>query len=255
MKICPYPGEDLLFSRASWKIKKAGISEEVLSKIESLGGFPMNAEKLIHLEPDLIIGSIEGNIEQYKKIGTTVFLPYWEELSTPSPIDKFRRISEIFGKEQEAESWIKEYEQSVQNAQKQIHGIIKEGETVSIVQVGSKVLYVLAAKGGNYGSATIYEMLQLTPTEQALKMKKGFEEISLEVLPEYLGDHVFVYVNSKEDASQVFNSPIWKGASAVKKGQVYMYGEFGDEFVMEDPYSLELQLDTIVNILLKSRKL
>ena len=32
-----------------------------------------------------------------------------------------------------------------------------------------------------------------------------------------------------------------------------MYGSFddkGDEFVMEDPYSLELQLGTIVNILL-----
>lgn len=33
-----------------------------------------------------------------------------------------------------------------------------------------------------------------------------------------------------------------------------MYGELGDEFVMEDPYSLELQLDSIVNILMKIQK-
>ncbi len=85
-------------------------------------------------------------------------------------------------------------------------------------------------------------------------MAEGFENISLEVLAEYLGDHTFVYVNSKEDAEQIYNSAIWKGASSVKKGNVYYYGEFGDEFVMEDPYSLELQLDTIVNVLLENQK-
>lgn len=234
-------------------IEKAGISEDILANIESLGEFPMNPEKLILLEPDLIIGSIEDNIEQYEKIGTTVFLPYWEGESTAGPIEKFRRISEIFGKQQEAEQWITEYEQKVEEARKQIDGIIKDGETVSIVQVGSKAIFVLAAKGGNYGSGTIYEMLQLPPTEKAAQMTNGFENVSLEVLPEYLGDHVFVYVNSKEDAEEVLNSTVWKGSPAVKKGQVYMYGEFDDEFVMEDPYSLELQLETIVNILLENR--
>lgn len=109
-------------------------------------------------------------------------------------------------------------------------------------------------EGGNYGSVTIYQMLQLPPTKQALEMEEGFENVSLEVLPEYLGDHVFVYVNSKEDADEIFNSAIWKGTQAVKNGQVYMYGEFGDEFVMEDPYSLELQLEKITNLLLESHQ-
>lgn len=35
-------------------------------------------------------------------------------------------------------------------------------------------MYVLAAEGGNYGSATIYQMLKLPPTEKALHMKDGF---------------------------------------------------------------------------------
>ncbi|MEK4509136.1 helix-turn-helix domain-containing protein [Paenibacillus anaericanus] len=239
--------------KEAW-IEKAGISPDILANIEDLGSFPMNAEKLIELEPDLIIGSIEKNIEQYEKIGTTVFVPYWEGLSTAGPIEKFRRISEIFGKQQVAETWITEYEQKVADARQEIAGIIKEGETVSVVQIGSKALFVLSATGGNYGSATIYQMLQLPPTEQALNMKEGFENISLEVLPEYLGDHVFVYVNSKEDATEIFKSAIWKAAPAVAKGQVYMYGEFDDEFVMEDPYSMELQLETIVKVLKDNQK-
>lgn len=236
----------------SW-IADSGISPDTIAGIEDLGGFPMNLEKLAYLEPDLIIGSIEKNIEDYKKIGATVFLPYWEGESTAGPLDKFRRISEIFGKEEVAEAWISEYEAKVTEARKQIEGIVKEGETVSSVQVANNTLYVLAASGGNYGSSTIYQMLKLPPTDKALNMKEGFENISLEVLPEYIGDHVFVYGSGDEGAAEILNSSIWKGLPAVKKGQVYLYGSFGsegDEFVMEDPYSLELQLDSIVKVMM-----
>ncbi|MCG7405931.1 AraC family transcriptional regulator [Paenibacillus sp. ACRRX] len=253
--IIPVGVRSFMLSEA-W-IEKAGISKDLIAGIEDLGAFPMNLEKLTYLEPDLIIGSMEKNIEDYQKIGKTVFLPYWEGLSTAGPLEKFRRISEIFGKEQQAEQWITGYKQNVEDAKKKIAGIIKEGETVSIVQVANKTLYVLAAEGGNYGSSTIYEMLGLPPTKKALDMKEGFETISLEVLPEYAGDHIFVYGSHDKGANDVLNSSIWKGLAAVKKGNVYMYGSFddkGDEFVMEDPYSLELQLDSIVNLLLANKK-
>ncbi|MDR6722581.1 iron complex transport system substrate-binding protein [Paenibacillus amylolyticus] len=241
----------------SW-IEKSGISEDIIAGIEDLGGeFPMNLEKLVSLEPDLIIGSIDKNIEDYEKIATTVFLPYWEGETTSGPLEKLRRIASVFGKEKEAEQWITTYQAEVEEAKKQIDGIIKEGETVSIVQVGNKALYVMAAEGGNYGSSTIYDMLKLPPTQQALDMKEGFENISLEVLPEYMGDHVFIYGSQDEGANEVLNSEVWKHLPAVQKGQVYAYGSFGDkgdEFVMEDPFSLELQLDTIKNLLLNAKK-
>lgn len=232
-------------------MEKADIPKETIEKIEDLGDFPLNLEKLTMLDPDLIIGSIDENIEQYEKIGTTVFLPYWEGLKTAGPLDKFRSVSKIFGKEKEAEEWITEYEQKVAEAKSKLAGVIKEGETVSIVQFSQKAVYVLAAKGGNYGSSTIYNMLQLPPTESAKNMAEGFESISLEVLPEYLGDYVFVYNGDADATNKAMESNIWKGIPAVKNGKVYLYGDnYHDEFVMEDPFSLELQLDTIVNLLL-----
>ncbi|MFF2889701.1 ABC transporter substrate-binding protein [Paenibacillus sp. NPDC057967] len=243
--------EDMLDE--AW-MEKAGLTDEILSKIENLGAFPMNPEKLIMLEPDLIIGSIEDNIEQYQKISTTVFVPYWEELSTAGPIEKFKNIAKIFGKEQEADEWVKGYEQEVAKAKEQVAGVIKEGETVSVVQLASKAIYVLAADGGNYGSSTIYQMMDLPPTEQAKNMPQGFANISLEALPEYLGDHVFVYINTLEDAKDIMDSAVWKNAEAVKNGNVYMYGEFGDEFVMEDPFSLEMQLQKITSLLLEKKQ-
>lgn len=232
-------------------MEKADIPKETIEKIEDLGNFPLNLEKLTMLDPDLIIGSIDENIEQYEKIGTTVFLPYWEGLTTAGPLDKFRSVSKIFGKEKEAEEWITEYEQKVAEAKSKLSGVIKEGETVSVVSFSEKAVYVLAAKGGNYGSSTIYNMLQLPPTENAKNMAEGFESISLEVLPEYLGDYVFVYNGDADATKKAMESNIWKGIPAVKNDKVYLYGDnYHDEFVMEDPFSLELQLDTIVNLLL-----
>ncbi|WP_339264782.1 AraC family transcriptional regulator [Paenibacillus sp. FSL R5-0744] len=236
-------------------MEKADIPKETIEKIEDLGDFPLNLEKLTMLDPDLIIGSIDENIEQYEKIGTTVFLPYWEGLTTAGPLDKFRGVSKIFGKEKEAEEWIAQYEQKVAEAKSKLAGVIKEGETVSVVSFSEKAVYVLAAKGGNYGSSTIYNMLQLPPTESAKNMAEGFESISLEVLPEYLGDYVFVYNGDADATNKAMESNIWKGIPAVKNGKVYLYGDnYHDEFVMEDPFSLELQLDTIVNLLLGTTK-
>jgi len=248
-------GVRTLMLNESW-IKQSGIPEETLKGIADLGDkFPMNLEKLVDLQPDLIIGSVAEHIDQYEKIGTTVFLPYWVELSTAGPLDKFRSISEIFGKQEEAEKWIAEYQTKVEKARKQIKGVIKPGETVSVVQISEKAVFVLAAKGGNYGSTTIYEMLKLPPTKNALEMKEGFESISLEALPEYLGDHVFIYNSSKEVTEGFLNSAIWKTTKAAKKGQFYIYGNmYNDEFLMEDPYSLELQLSTIVDLLLSKHK-
>ncbi|MFB9274333.1 ABC transporter substrate-binding protein [Cohnella cellulosilytica] len=229
---------------------KAGIGQETLAGVEDLGGFPMNVEKLIALEPDLIIGSVEASIEEYEKIGTTVFLPYWTGETTAGPLEKFRSLSDIFGKREEAEQWIAEYERKASEAREQIKGIVKDGETVSVVQFADKAVYVLAAEGGNYGSSTIYEILQLPPTDIAKNMKEGFELISAEMLPEYMGDHIFVYYGAKEATDEMMNSKLWKGLPAVQNNQVYLYGDdFYDEFVMEDPYSLEQQLETIVGLL------
>lgn len=238
-------------------ISKSGISQDILDGIEDLGNFPMNLEKLTYLEPDLIIGSIDKNIEQYEKVGTTVFLPYWEGLTTTGPLEKFRKVSVIFGKEQEAEQWIGEYQAKVEEAKARIAGVVKEGETVSIVQIGGKAMYVMAAEGGNYGSSTVYQMLELPPTQQAKDLEDGFKNISLEVLPEYMGDHIFVYGADDEGGDEILNSDLWKQLPAVQKGQVYKYGSFsekGDEFVMEDPYSLELQLEKIVSVMTANQK-
>ena len=65
-----------------------------------------------------------------------------------------------------------------------------------------------------------------------------------------MGDHIFVYYGAKEATDKMMDSKLWKGQPAVQNNHVYVYGnEYYDEFVMENPFSLEQQLDTIVGLL------
>ena len=43
---------------------EAGIEKETLARIEDLGGFPMNLEKLTALEPDLILGGLSRSLRR-----------------------------------------------------------------------------------------------------------------------------------------------------------------------------------------------
>lgn len=203
-------------------------------------------------EKALILVSVDKELDQYEKIGTTVFLPYWEGESTAGPLEKFRRISDIFGKRDVAEQWIVEYEAAAADAREKLEGVLKEGATVSVIQFSEKAVYVMVASGGNYGAPTIYETLKLPAAQSALDMKEGFEMVSLEVLPTFLGDHIFIYNGDKDATKAAMESNVWQTVPAAQKNQVYLYGNaYHDEFLMEDPYSLEQQLETITSILLE----
>lgn len=250
--IIPVGVRDMMLDEYS--AKNAGVD---LSKVQGLGSFPMDPELLIDLEPDLIIsGGPSENAEDYKKIAATVHIPYWEGESTNDPLDKFKRISQIFGKEDVAEAWIKEFENKLAEGKKSIEGIVKEGETVSVIIVSDDAIYIQAEKGGNYGSPVIYDYLGLPATEKAKEETEGFSNISMEVIGDYTGDYIFVYYYSKDAMDNLFKSEIWNTLPAVKNDRIYVYGgmdegSVDDEFVMEDPYSLEQQVDTIVSLLLE----
>lgn len=250
--IVPVGVRDMMLDEYS--AKNSGVD---LSNVQGIGSFPMDPELLLGLEPDLIIsGGPTENVEDYKKIAATVHIPYWEGESTNDPLDKFKRISQIFGKEEVADAWILEFENKLVESKKSIEGIVKEGETVSVIIVSDDAIYVQAEKGGNYGSSVIYNYLGLPATQKAKEETEGFSNISMEVIGDYTGDYIFVYYYSKAAMDNLFKSEIWNSITAVKNDKVYVYGgmdegKVDDEFVMEDPYSLEQQVDTIVSLLLE----
>ncbi|MBP1991773.1 ABC transporter substrate-binding protein [Paenibacillus eucommiae] len=235
--------------KEAW-IPYANLDEQALEGIEDLGGFPLNLEKLTLVEPDLIISALPNNQEQYSKIAPTVHIPYWSE-SYKTPMDKLLKIASLFDKTAVAENWIKEFEGKLADAQKKIAdaGKLKEGQTVSVMAVFDKNVFVFGPNGA-YGGYMIYDYLKLKPTDKVEELRNkdmGSAELSLEAVPEYMGDHAFITVVNEDKAKELLESDFWKSIPAVMNEQVYFYDS--KIFAMDDPYSLEAQLDAIVNLL------
>lgn len=198
--------------------------------IEDIGD-PPNAEKTLDLAPDLIIFStvIEQIypelITQLEKVAPIVYFSFDQD-----PIyDTFVKIADLVGKTDTAQQWIAEYEQEVEEARALASAVI-DGETFSILRIEKSRIRVYLNR--NFGGYMLYTALEAEPPLQiADEIKQNpygsAVEISLEKLPEYTADHLFVIVRSEGDDQAEFEeiqkSALWNGLPAVQNGQVYYW--------------------------------
>jgi iron complex transport system substrate-binding protein len=229
--------------------------KDQIKGIENVGN-PISLEKVTELNPDLIIVYLDDQYEQLSKIAPTVVIPFGHYKGIQEEI---RVFGDILGKKEEAEEWIKQFEEKAAAAREKLQGVIGKDETVGIYELQGKDFYIF---GDNFGRAgqVIYNALQLTPPEkikkEVIEGPQQWKMISLEALPDYAADHMFWTVYRTEETDQVEkemkNSAIWKNLNAVKNNHVY-------EMKMEnvwftDAISLEHQLDLVVDTLLSHHK-
>lgn len=234
-------------------VKPIGLTSYVLNNhpyiakegTHDIGSTP-NVEKVLELEPDLII--LYGDSKQAEtlsKIAPTIGLELF-----PDPFKSVRLFGELLGKEKEAEQWISRYNGKVEAAKKKIAGKVGSEETFTIFTVWRKELRVYGAI--NMGGYVMYNSLGLKPQQRvyadiisANKANAGYA-ISLEELASFAGDHIMLTVfDGEEQAAELKNSPIWKGLPAVKNGRVYEV-DF-NLLYNEDPVAMEHQLDLITD--------
>ncbi|ATP41651.1 ferrichrome ABC transporter substrate-binding protein [Solibacillus sp. R5-41] len=200
------------------------IFEDQVKNVEDVG-FPINLEKVLELKPDLIIiaDTDEKVFEQLSKIAPTVVFDTFAPLE-----NRLTELGDIVNKKQEATEWLKEYKEKEKAMWKQLldEGILKSGETASVFTYypGDR-LFVMASTGL---SQVLYHPDGFKPGDKIqpiLDQGKGFEQISLELLPEFAGDRIFILTPETDEAIQstkdMLNSPVWKGLPAVKNGKVY----------------------------------
>lgn len=219
-------------------------------------GNEISLEKTLALEPDLIITSIDADYEQFSKIApTVVILPG----SIKTFTEELQVIADIVGKQQEAKAWIETFDKSAADARQQLSSVIGSDETVGIYIMTDKDFYVLGDGLGRGGQA-IYNALQLKAPElvqtDILDKGESYKQVSLEKLPDYAADHVFLSVELEEEnkktETDLLDRALWKGLTAVKNDQVYQIAK--DKFYHYDPISIKGQMDTIVEILLAQNK-
>lgn len=196
-----------------------------------------NLEKIIELNPDLIIGlSNIKNVDKLSEIAPTVTYT-WGKVDY---LTQHLEIGKLLNKEKEAQKRIDDFKNRAEVTGKDIQAKIGENATVSVIESYGKDLYVF---GDNWarGTEILYQAMHLKMPEKVKEMalKSGYYTLSSEVLPEYAGDYVILSKYSDADTS-FQQTDTYKNIPAVKNGHVFEMNGQGASF--SDPITLDKQL-------------
>jgi iron complex transport system substrate-binding protein len=217
------------WSKMNPRFKKLQGVEEVTDE---------NLEKIIELNPDLIIGlSNIKNVEKLKEIAPTVTFTYGKL----GYLEQHLEIGKVLNKEKEAQEWIDNFKAESKAAGEEIKAKIGADATVSVIENFDKELYVF---GDNWarGTEILYQEMGLNMPEKVKEaaLEPGYYAISPEVLSEYAGDYVVFSKNAEGDTS-FQQTETYKNIPAVKNNRVFEVN--AKEFYFNDPLTLEYQLE------------
>jgi iron complex transport system substrate-binding protein len=230
------------------------LTEEQLKGIEDVGGDGLvpNIEKVLELEPDLIVvpDFLEAaDVDALAKVAPTVVVAYGADA-----FEHVREIADLGGKPELAEAWQKSYDEKVEQQREAVKAHIEAGETASaFVLYSDKKLYVYNKQ--RLGP-TMYDAFGFQVPEKVTELfasdpSQLWAEISLEKLPDYVGDRIFLVgpgddEESKKVLDEVLNGPVWSTLPAVKNDKAYIVGS---RWAMNDPLSLEWLLEEMAGVL------
>ena len=229
----------------SWSKSNPGY-DSYLADVEEVS--EENLEKIIELDPDLIIGSsTTQNLDKIKEIAPTVTYTYGKV----DYLTQHLEIGKLLNKEKEAQAWIDDFKERSTVAGEEIKAVIGEEATVSVIENFDKQLYVF---GDNWGRGTevIYQAMGLNMPDKVKEMalEAGYYALSLEVLPEYAGDYmIFSKVADQDNSFQ--ETDVFKNIPAVQNGQLFEAN--AEEFYFNDPISLDYQLEFFKESFLNSK--
>lgn len=216
--------------------KKTPVLKDELEDAKVVSG--QNVEKVLALDPDLIIGlSTLENVDKLKKIAPTVTYTYGKL----DYLDQYIEIGKLLGKEDKAKKWVKDFKQRAGDVGKKVKAKIGEDTTVSVVEKFDKQFYVY---GDNFarGTEILYQAMGLGMPKKVKEaaQKEGFLAISPEAIPQYVGD--YIVLSQEPGVKNSFQkTKTYKNIPAVKNGNVIKVNAYAFHF--NDPISLDYELN------------
>ncbi|OXS52414.1 hypothetical protein B1A99_34205 [Cohnella sp. CIP 111063] len=205
-----------------------------------------SVEKILSLQPDLIVTVEPTLYEPFSKIAPTVVIPYDKIGDVHADT---RLFGELLGEKDKAEQILAEFDRKTAETRDKLRPVLDSGETFSLIGAFDKTHYIYG-RGIYRGGLTMYKYigLQAPPLiqEQVIDKNKDLLEISLEKIPEYAGDHIFLDVSNGAEFDE--SSGLWQSIDAVKNGNVHKLDT--DIFWPYDPLAISQQMDELVKMLL-----
>jgi iron complex transport system substrate-binding protein len=220
-----------------WSKNNPTFAEE-LKDVEEVSD--ENLEKIIELEPDLIIGlSNIKNLDKLSEIAPTVTYT-WGKVDY---LTQHIEIGKLLNKEKEAQAWVEDFKTRAEEAGEEIRAKIGSDATVSVMESYGKDLYVFGENWAR-GTEILYQAMKLPMPEKVkeVALESGYFALSAEVFSEYAGDYVILSKYSDADTS-FQETETYKNTPAVKNNRVFEMNGQGASF--SDPVTLEKQLEFI----------
>ena len=200
----------------------------VVGNLPSVGtGDQPSLEKILMLKPDLILGYWwqESFYPQLSEIAPTVMMDTYAGGNDFKR--NFRRLAEILDKNDQAECILAEYDERLQKFQQQFGEKLKT-KTVSLLMFFGANFHVYGPKNHAFAGVMSDAGIQFIPAYKSLGHDALFN-MSLEVLPDWDADFLFVGLYHDEDSPDEFESvlkqPLWSTLEAVQNEQVYVITE------------------------------
>jgi len=215
--------------------KQSPIYKEHLKDVEVVSDEDL--EKIIELDPDLIIGaSTNKNLDKLKEIAPTVTYTYGKL----DYLTQHLEIGKLLNKEKEAQEWIDNFKAEAKATGEEIKAKIGEDATVTVIESYEKEIGVFGDSWGR-GTEVLYQAMGLKMPDKVKEMtsKDGYYMVSQEVLPEYVGDYLIISKYNDQDNSYQ-STETYKQMPAVKNNHAFEAD--GNAFLFNDPLTLEYQL-------------
>ncbi|NGZ77597.1 ABC transporter substrate-binding protein [Saccharibacillus alkalitolerans] len=226
------------------------LEASALEGVQPLGD-EVNVEAVLNAQPDMILGrKAQADLyDQLQAIAPTVIADSpskdWKE--------ELRTYGDMLGRRQQADEWLNSYGKKAEEARAAIAKAVPEGSTFLYLRIMPKEVRVHGPKQAL--SEVLYGDLGLTPAK-GVEQLEDVVPISLEVLPDYDADYIFVEIgapnaegdkDAEDNRSQIERTSVWKNLKAVRAGHVY---EMPQWVISEAPHikqrSLELVREALV---------
>ncbi|MEH1860342.1 MAG: ABC transporter substrate-binding protein [Nostoc sp.] len=208
--------------------------------IEDIGApfSPTNLEKVMTLKPDLILGTIDENRENYSllsHIAPTVLVKMpnsgdWKQSFMPA--------AKALGQTETAKRVIDKYNARIAKFKEKMGSQLKKTR-VSVVRLSPKLIH--ATTKGSFSGVILEDAGLIRPPSQNLdaigtKKKEGNPvgySISPEVLTQIDGDVLFILrygfkdpAESQSVLHQLMAEPLWSKLNVVRQGKIHIVDEF-----------------------------
>lgn len=224
---------------------------EQLAGLTDIGVEP-NVETVLGLNPDLIFVpdfTDAGIVDLLAEIAPTVVIPY-----SGDPFTRLRQFGDIVGKPEAAAAWIDAFDAKAAARREEVQPSIEPGETATaFIMYSDEQLYIY---GRPRLGPIMYDVFGFTQPTTVTDLFQDdpdalWKSLSVELLPEYAGDRIFLIGVNDEDAKAATQSlvdgPIWQSLPAVQNGKVYYVD---GRWAFNDPLTLNWLVDEMASTLL-----